>query len=292
MRHRHPPSAGVPMPRSVPILMYHAIAPVACAREAAYTTPPDVFARQMQYLHRRGYLVLSVGELMRRLDRNETLPDRTLALSVDDGFACAHDAALPILQTYGHGATVYVISGYLDRMARFDLDLGIPARPMLARSQVQALHAAGIEIGAHTVNHVDLRTLSASALRNELERSRHDLQDLIGAPVDSFAYPRGLFDRTVQRAVQEANYRSACSTLPGSVSVRTDRLALRRAQIGHDPHEAAFEAILRWGSAPSRLVRSAVRGALVAVCAPIIGVDPMDCRLRPLRQSLRRATSG
>jgi hypothetical protein len=35
-----------------------------------------------------------------------------------------------------------------------------------------------------------------------------------------------------------------------------------------------------------------VRGALVAVCAPIMGLDPMDYRLRPLRQSLRRATSS
>ena len=279
------------MPRTIPVLMYHAIAPVACRREAAYTTPPEVFERQMQFLHRHGYLVLAVGDLMQRLERGDALPERTVALSVDDGFACMHDVALPILQRFGHPATVYVISGYLDRMARFDIDMGIPARPMLARTQLQALHAAGIEIGSHTVNHLDLRSLSPPALHNELVRSRHDLEDLIGAPVREFAYPRGLFNRTVQRAVRAAGYRTACATLPGPVSSHSDRLALHRAQIGDDPDEARFAAVLRWGSSPSQLARSAVRGALVAVLAPIAGVDPMDCRLRPLRQSLRR-TAG
>ena len=276
------------MPRAVPILMYHAIAAVACARESAYTTPAQVFEQQMRQLCERGWTGITVGELVNRWEQGRSIAPGTVAISLDDGFACAYDTAWPILARYGHRATVYAISGYLDRMGRFDADLGVPARPMLSRAQVRALHEAGIEIGSHSVNHCDLRRMPAAALHNELVRSRSILQDLIGAPIEHLAYPRGLFDRRVRRAVIDAGYRSACATLPGLDTATTDRFALRRAQVGDDPNPARFEAQLRWGGQPASIARTALRSGLISVIAPLVGADAMDFRMQPLRRALRR----
>jgi len=276
------------MPLSIPILMYHAIAPVACAREAAYTTPAPVFKAQMRALRSAGLTGVTVSELVRCWERGDPPDPGWVAISLDDGFACAHDTAWPILQAHGHRATVYAISGYLDRMGRFDTDLGIAARPVLSRSALRDLHQAGIEVGSHSVNHHDLRQLSPSALLNELHRSRATLQDLLGAPVPAFAYPRGLFDRRVRQAVIDAGYHSACATLPGLASATTDRHALRRVQMGDDPDPARFIARLRWGGSPLQLTRRAIRDGLMAVMAPLLGADPLDCRTQSLRRALSR----
>lgn len=279
----------MPLSNSIPILMYHAIAPVACALEAAYTTPPAVFEAQMRALRAAGLTGVTVSELVARWERGEPPDPDWIAISVDDGFACAHDTAWPILRTHGHRATVYAISGYLDRMGRFDTDLGIAARPVLSRSALRDLHQSGIEVGSHSVNHCDLRQLSPSALLNELHRSRATLQDLLGAAVPAFAYPRGLFDRRVRQAVIDTGYRSACATAPGLACATTDRHALRRVQIGDDPDPARFIARLRWGGPPLQLARQAVRDGLIAVMAPLLGADPLDCRTQSLRRALRRA---
>ena len=62
-------------------------------------------------------------------------------------------------------------------------------RPMQA-DEVRALAAiAGMEIGAHTVNHLALTCQSETDVRKEVEDSREALQRVIGRPVRAFAYP-------------------------------------------------------------------------------------------------------
>ena len=274
------------MPNRIPILMYHAIAEASCEREARYTTTPTAFAEQMQTLVDCGFTSLSLSQLQGLWARGATPPPRSVVITFDDGFACLHETAAPILRQHGLRASVFAISGYLDRMGRYDADLGIPARPMLARSQVLELHESGIEIGSHSVNHPDLRSLTPAGLRYELERSRGDLEDLIGAPVRGFSYPRGLVDRTVHDAVREAGYLWACSTRPGLNNRQTCRFTLRRAQVGQQTDRSAFVTLLRQGAAPGTLAAARIREKLVFMLATLGGRDPMDLYNRPLRREV------
>jgi peptidoglycan/xylan/chitin deacetylase (PgdA/CDA1 family) len=274
------------MPFSVPILMYHAIADASCEREARYTTTPAAFEAHMHSLVAGGYTTLSLSDLHGLWLRGATPPSRAVVITFDDGFACLHETAAPILARLGLRASVFAISGYLDRMGRYDADLGIPARPMLARSQLQELHESGIEIGSHSVNHPDLRSLSLAGLRYELERSRGDLEDLISAPVLGFSYPRGLFDRAVHDAVREAGYLWGCSTRPGLNNRQTGHFTLRRAQVGRQTDQSAFAKLLRQGAAPGTLASARLREKLVELVATLGGRDPMDLYTRPLRHSV------
>lgn len=270
---------------SVPILMYHAIAAPNCSKEAGYTTTPEAFEAQLRLLAQAGYQSLTVSELANRWETGGRLPAKPVVLTFDDGFACLHETALPIMERYGFRATIYLISGYLDRMGRFDADKQIRGRPMLARSQVIELQAAGMEIGSHTVNHPDLRRLSPAALRNELQRSRADLQDLTGTRVDSFCYPRGVFDRMVYEAVIDAGYRSACSTLPGLSHRGSDHWLLRRAQIGSQTDNTRFLGLLRQGASVTGVMRSMLREQVIRAATTLRGLDPMDFYRLPIRHA-------
>jgi peptidoglycan/xylan/chitin deacetylase (PgdA/CDA1 family) len=66
-----------------------------------------------------------------------------------------------------------------------------PTDLMMSSAQVRALRAAGMQIGAHTVNHPILATLDAQRAADEIGRSRDALQALLGEKVGLFAYPNG-----------------------------------------------------------------------------------------------------
>jgi len=53
------------------------------------------------------------------------------------------------------------------------------------------LRAAGMQIGAHTVSHPILATLSPQQAADEMARSRDVLQALLGERIGLFAYPNG-----------------------------------------------------------------------------------------------------
>lgn len=62
---------------------------------------------------------------------------------------------------------------------------------MMSSEQVRALRRAGMQVGAHTVNHPILATLDAQQAADEIGRSRDTLQRLLGEKVGLFAYPNG-----------------------------------------------------------------------------------------------------
>ena len=67
----------------------------------------------------------------------------------------------------------------------------MPADLMMSSEEVKALHSAGMEVGAHTVNHPILAEIPLVQARHEMEASRARLEQITGAPVRLFAYPNG-----------------------------------------------------------------------------------------------------
>lgn len=96
------------------------------------------------------------------------------------------------------------------------LNVEVPTNLMMTSEQVRGLVAAGMEVGAHTVNHPILASLDLKQAREEIENGKSELEDIIGIPVDSFAYPNGkpgkdyLADHV--KMVQRAGYSRAVST--------------------------------------------------------------------------------
>jgi peptidoglycan/xylan/chitin deacetylase (PgdA/CDA1 family) len=83
---------------------------------------------------------------------------------------------------------------------------------MLSEDGVRRLHAAGVEIGAHTATHPDLTTLGFDAARDELSAARLSLESLLEAPVTSAAYPYGRATTDTVRACGAAGFAAACRT--------------------------------------------------------------------------------
>jgi peptidoglycan/xylan/chitin deacetylase (PgdA/CDA1 family) len=106
------------------------------------------------------------------------------------------------MQKYNMRGTFYIISG------------SMTGGYFMTSPQVLSLYNAGNEIGSHTVTHSYLTQMSYDQVNTELSQSKTDLESLIGAPVKSFASPRGDYNETVVSQIKQY-YRSHRTTNPG-----------------------------------------------------------------------------
>jgi peptidoglycan/xylan/chitin deacetylase (PgdA/CDA1 family) len=216
---------------SLPILMYHSISPAAAPRFARFAVHPIDFASHMAYLAGAGYQTITVTEAMAARDRCQPLPERSVVLTFDDGYADFHTTALPILEEHGLRATLYVATAYLGRTGRFLADCDEQDRQMIGWSQLREAAGEGVEIGAHSHTHPQLDRLDATSLASEIRKPKALLEDRLGLAVNSFAYPFGYWDRAARRAVAAAGYDNACGVDDLPAQTGGNRLALSRLTV-------------------------------------------------------------
>ncbi|HKS56444.1 MAG TPA: polysaccharide deacetylase family protein [Steroidobacteraceae bacterium] len=102
----------------------------------------------------------------------------------------------------------------------------LPNDLMMSEAQIRALHAGGVEIGAHTQTHPILTRIDESAAAAEIRSSKRILEDIIAAPVRTFAYPNGRPQRDYARRdvalVKAAGFDAAVSTAWGCARASAD----------------------------------------------------------------------
>jgi peptidoglycan/xylan/chitin deacetylase (PgdA/CDA1 family) len=86
---------------------------------------------------------------------------------------------------------------------------------------------AGFTIGAHTVTHPYLTAIAETAAATEMRISRDSIEQRIGVPVTSFAYPYGSWNATVARLAGEI-FERACTTELKPVTPDSHALSLPR----------------------------------------------------------------
>lgn len=99
--------------------------------------------------------------------------------------------------------------------------------------QLKQMAAAGMTIGAHTINHPILAVEPLETARNEIHQSKQVLEDILGAPVHFFAYPNGKSGRDFTaehvQMVVESGFDAAFCTDWGQARPTTDnRFQLKR----------------------------------------------------------------
>jgi peptidoglycan/xylan/chitin deacetylase (PgdA/CDA1 family) len=134
----------------------------------------------------------------------------------------------------------------VEEVARVVGPVDLPSAPIMTRAEVRELAAGGVvTIGAHSVSHPSLPSLSDEAQRYEMEESRRAVEEITAGAVRRFAYPFGDFDARSERIAREVGFEFAMSTRPGSAVSKDDLFRLPRYAVS-DWSGERFEAELRW----------------------------------------------
>jgi peptidoglycan/xylan/chitin deacetylase (PgdA/CDA1 family) len=215
------------MRQAVPILTYHSLDESGSVISVA----PRVFAEHMRLLARRGFLGITLSNLLDAWEGRVPLPPHPVVLTFDDGFANLLQHAAPVIWEHGFCATVFAISGWCGRTNGWPTQgPGIPRLPLLAWSDLAQMATRGWEIGAHTINHPPLTRIPAQQAHREIVGSKAAIEDRLGKPVTSFAYPYGLISPPSYEIVRN-HFRGACSVDLGVARACDDLHQLRRLDV-------------------------------------------------------------
>jgi peptidoglycan/xylan/chitin deacetylase (PgdA/CDA1 family) len=195
------------------VLCYHAVSE---RFPAALSVTPTAFERQLALLKRAGYRGATFEDAV------QARSGRTVAVTFDDAYLSVLELAKPMLDAVGFPATVYAPTAYLDTPGQPLKWAGIEQwhggeheQELVPMSwdQLRELGDAGWEIGSHTRTHPHLTEVGDDALRSELVDSRATVEERMGKPCTTLAYPYGDYDERVVAAAGAAGY-AAAGTLP------------------------------------------------------------------------------
>lgn len=230
------------MARTLPILTFHALDEMP----SAISFRPRLFRDAIQKLRDHGYRTVRLHDAVQTLRAKQALPDRSVVITFDDGYASVAEVAWPVLVEAGITATVFLTVGRSGRASADEPFPSLSGRRMLNWRLVREMHAAGIDFGAHTLTHPDLTRLSPAQAEEEIVRSKEIVQDGIGDVVTCFAYPYGR-SASRHRAIAAEHFAGACSDRLGLMNDLSDPWALERVDAYYLRTAGLFDLLfMRW----------------------------------------------
>ena len=220
-------------PGGIIVLMYHRVGMARNAWESRYAIGPGRFEAHMLALERGGLRAVAVDSLNDWLEGGASPAPGAFVLTFDDGFRDVRLNALPVLERLRWPFTVFLVSSLIgkeDVWTRASNPDGV-TYPLLDADEILDMQRRGVSFQSHSRCHSSLPTLDDDQLATELIASRASLQQMLGRPVDYFAYPFGHVDERVVAATRRAGYRAAFSTQPGFNRRDVDRFRIRRIDV-------------------------------------------------------------
>ena len=272
------------MTRTIPVLLYHSISDVRARDEFAVS--PDGFKAHIAAVVQSGRVPLTIGQLADGLRGTAALPERAVLITFDDGYTDTV-MATSMLADAGLTSTVYIATGT------------VGVGDGITTAQIAALAAdETVQIGAHTVSHPRLDELTVGEVRRELLESKRVLEQMTGAPVDTFAYPHGAYDVRAREEVIAAGFTSAAAVKNALSHPRDDPWAIARWTVTRTTSVGRIVELLGDNAGPLaptrqrmrtrayRVIRRAQRRVRSHASGPypvshLEGVDPSQLALSP-----------
>lgn len=221
--------------KDIPVLMYHRFID---KKEDKGTISPalhiDMFEKHLRLLKAFGFETLTFKDLKQKGTISRFAQGkRYCIITVDDGFKDNLSLMLPLLKKYNMKAVVYAVTGV--DYNKWDVE-----HPQTPEKRFELMNAAQIkemadsdliEFGGHTLTHPHLDKLSFNEQKKEISQNKKQLEDIIGSPLISFAYPYGDWNNDSKILAKELGYDFAVATNSGPLALHEDPYLIRRIGI-------------------------------------------------------------
>ncbi len=201
--------------RSAVVFMYHRFGE---DRLPSTNIRIDQFESHIAELSSGGYHVLPLPEILSALREGRGLPDRTVGITIDDGFRSVYTKAFPRLREAGFPFTVFIATDGIDS----------GNKNLISWDQVRELAAQGVTIGAHTASHLHMVDSTTSKNREDIVRSNARFHEELGYTPRLFAYPYGESGLAAAAMAEAAGYEAAFGQHSGVVYPGSDFFNLPR----------------------------------------------------------------
>jgi len=229
------PASGAPAGSSGVVFMYHRF-----GEDAVPSTNIRIeqFEAHIEELKTGGYTVIDLAEMVEALKAGRELPDRAVAITIDDAFESVYTEAWPRLNAAGLPFTVFVSTGIVDD--------GVSG--YMTWEQIAEMKEAGVGIGHHTVSHPHMASSGPGANQLELEKAGERFKERLGSAPELFAYPYGEAGSEVMQMIRGHGFAAAFGQHSGVAWSGADmfylpRFSLNEAYGGIDRFRLAANAL-------------------------------------------------
>ena len=175
------------------------------------------FKKHLDELTKNNYNVVSTEEIINALTNNKDLPEKTVALTIDDAFFSIYKKAWPLLKEKKLPFTIFVSTGPLRSNSKNYMNW----------EQIKEMVNHGVTIGHHTKNHLHLVTKEKEKIISEIEEANNDFLKNLGYVPDIFAYPYGEYSSEVKQ-ITKSYFKAAFGQQSGGIYNGIDIFELPR----------------------------------------------------------------
>ena len=258
-----PPDDGV----RVAILGYHDFSETE--PETAMRIRTSKFRKQMEAIRMLGLTVISLNDFVAWKKGERDIPEKSVLLTLDDGWKSVYTDAFPILKEFGYPFTLYLYKNYVDGGGK-----------ALTTPMIKEMIAAGATIGSHSVSHPYPATVKGfrkkgpdaydAYLRKEMGESKRFLEARFKASASTYAYPGGFYTEEMLPLGREFGYTHLFTVLPGKVTRSTPNETVPRYMIlGNYDKIFEFATTFRDPNAPAAQPAGAIAGLIQTTPHPV-----------------------
>lgn len=226
----------------------------------------DQFEEQLLFIEENDFKVVPLETIVDALNNGTALPDKTIAITIDDAYQSVYDVAYPRLQSRGFPFTVFICPG--------DVDRGLKA--YMGWPQIREMHENGVTFANHSLNHDYLvrkkdgeSSLAwAQRIKWDLGEAQKRLIEELGEAPSIFAYPYGEYNLELMAIVKELGF-TAFGQHSGAIGSLSKRRALPRFPVAE-----AFADM------------SAFKVKALSLPMPVVHQEPLDSQTVENRPAL------
>ena len=220
--------------QTVPILAYHNFSKSSANK---MVVSESAFEEQMKFLKENGYSVITLDQLLDFLDFKEQIPEKSVVITIDDGWKSNIDITFPILKKYGFPATLFVYTDF------------IGGKKALTWKQIKKLEEDGFDIQCHTKTHRNLTKLKREepfneyfrSLQIEISQPKRVIKSKLNKECIYLAYPYGTTNNLVIALLKRHGYRAAFTVNRGGNPLFVDNYRINRSVIYGEYNLAEFK---------------------------------------------------
>jgi len=210
--------------QTVPVLAYYSFSK---NKPSKISITQDDFKAQMKYLKENGYHVITLDQLLGFFDYQEQVPEKSVAITFDDGWISVYEIAFPILKKYGFPATIFIYTDF------------IGGGKAMSWKQIKELSEAGFDIQCQTKTHRNLTVLRKKesfreyfkSLEMEISYPKKVIKKKLNKECEYLAYPYGKTNNLVIAMLKKHGYRAAFTVDKKSNPFFTDKYKINRSAI-------------------------------------------------------------
>jgi peptidoglycan/xylan/chitin deacetylase (PgdA/CDA1 family) len=223
----------------VVILCYHNLSPTS---RNSMTMTPEKFESQLQWLQDNHFNIIPLQEAVAYLEgKRETLPEKSIVISVDDGWKSVYSYFYPIIKKHNIPVTLFIFPQTISS-----------GKNSLTWEQLTELQQTGLfDVQSHTYDHPNFKqarrhmppAVYEKYVKMQLVKSKQLLEEHMKKSISYLAWPFGIYDQYLEDQAAKAGYEMAF-TIDARPAKRADRVeAMPRFMIIDAQSAKTFQSI-------------------------------------------------